>query len=170
MFTIPADPGVPQDVLAVQIEHGIVMGSCIVTVFWQSPYDLFSGDDSKTDEGIKFKIFANGTNMSNDSIKLSNSNNETRFSTLLTMPGCANHTISISAVDICGREGPKSAGITLDPDMCHMVPNNNTSAHDCTNAGVKANSLNYMTIMLLSIILMTDHSCWRLLYYIIIYT
>ena len=30
-----ADPGVPQDVFAIQVEH--VMDSCIVTAFWRRP-------------------------------------------------------------------------------------------------------------------------------------
>lgn len=98
-----------------QIEH--VMDDCIVTVFWRSP------DDANTIRG--YKTSANGTNLSNDTIISATSDDNEIISTLLSVPGCFVHFVSVSAINECGRVGPESPPVMLDPENRHMI--NDTS-------------------------------------------
>ena len=131
---ISADPGLPHDLFAVQIEN--VMDNCIVTAFWRHPVDL-------VDENLirNYTIFANGTNVSNDTIISGASNDNMIFSTVLSVPGCYVHYISVRAINVCGRPGPKSSTVMLDPGNRHniIVPDGtpcNADSGSKTNAGI----------------------------------
>ena len=106
----------PQDVFAIQLEH--VMDSCIVTAFWHRPDNTAGNYDN---------IFANGTNLSNDTIFSDATDDNSVITNLLFVPGCAFHNVSVSAVNVCDRPGPRSnPAVELDPDDRHRSPNNIT--------------------------------------------
>ena len=109
----------PQDVFAIQVEH--VMDSCIVTAFWRRP------DNTAGNYEIKdYNIFTNGTNLSNDAIFSDATDDNSVIANLLFVPGCAFHNVSVSAVNVCDRPGPRSnPAVELDPDDRHRSPLNN---------------------------------------------
>ena len=117
---------------AIQVEH--VTDNCIVTTFWRSPDDA-SGNINYEITG--YITFANGTNLSSDTIISETSDDNNIISTLLFVPGCYVHFISVSAINECGQLGPGSPSVVLDPENRHRVNNNMTQ---CTcNAGSKNN-------------------------------
>ena len=114
----PADPGVPRDVFAIQMER--VIENCVVAVFWRSPTNA-SGNINY--EIIGYKIFANGINLSNDIIISDTSDDNEFVSTWLFVPDCPVHFISVSAVNQCGRAGPQfSSPVELDPEVRYRLP------------------------------------------------
>ena len=129
---ISADPGLPQDLFAIQIEN--IMDNCIVTAFWRHPVDL-------VDENLirNYTILANGTNVSNDTIISGASTDNKIISTVLSVPGCFVHFISVRAVNVCDRSGLESSPVMLDPAERHnIVPDGtpcNADSESKTNAG-----------------------------------
>ena len=126
---VSADPGAPLDVFAIQIEH--IMNNCIVAAFWEQPVNTSARSE------IRYKIYANQTFVSDDSIFNGISDGRTKISTLLSVPGCFVHYINVSAVNVCNREGPRSSSIMLDPDSRHIAPNvsNSNTAPPCVPSG-----------------------------------
>ena len=119
---------------AVQVEH--VTDNCIVTTFWRRPNDT-SGNINYEITG--YNTFANGTNLSSDTIISETSDDNQIISTLLFVPGCYVHFISVSAVNECGQAGPESPSVVLDPENRHRANNNNNMTQCTCNAGSKNN-------------------------------
>ena len=131
----------PQNVFAIQVEH--VMDNCIVTALWHRP-DNTAGNYEIKDYNI---IFANGTNLSNDTIFSGATDDNSVIANLLFVPGCAFHNVSVSAVNVCDHPGPQSnPAVELDPDDCHRSPNNITltmilcNTISYTDSGSKTNA------------------------------
>jgi hypothetical protein len=113
-------------VFAIQVEHNISIDNCIVTAFWHS---------TSRNEIRGYKIFVNGTNLSNDTIISGTSDNNEVVSTLFSVPGCFAHFISVSAVNECGEVGPESRPVALDPENRHRT--NATSYNADPDSGNK---------------------------------
>ena len=122
---------------AIQIEH--VTDNCIVTTFWRSPDN--TSRDINNYEIRGYKTFANGTILSNDTIVSATSDDNEIVSTLLSVPGCFAHFISVSAVNECGQVGPESTPVTLDPENRHRINMTQCIYYDSVtpNAGGKSN-------------------------------
>ena len=103
----------PRDVAAVQLEHG--EETCIVTVLWVYPANA---NDAQV---TGYRIFANESFLSNETAEIDTHNNEIRISSLFSVPQCTAHIISVSAVNICGHEGPKSSRFELIRADCDRV-------------------------------------------------
>lgn len=131
VIAIPADPGVPQDVFAIQIEH--IEDSCIVTASWEDLMDSEAGIQN-------YNIYANQTDVSNDAVISGRTSDNHRISSLLLVPGCFVHEISVSAVNICGHEGPRSAVYRLNPDMRFVIPGSPSATDRPCDSGGKVNT------------------------------
>ena len=130
---VPATPGVPQDVFAIQIEH--IENNCIVAATWQRPLNLVDS------EVMNYTIYANDTNLSKDTVISGRTSEDTKFSSLLLIPGCFVHNVSVSAINICGIEGQQSDQVQLDPEMRFIVPNSTSESMTCdTGSGGKGNA------------------------------
>ena len=133
---VPAELGVSRDVFAVQIEH--VTDNCIVTIFWRSPANTSESAGTTSYETGGYKRFANGTNLSNNTIISATSDDIEIVFTLLFVPGCFAHFISVySAVNECGRAGPGSPPVMLDPEVRNRLSNGTSCDAD---SGSKSNT------------------------------
>ena len=83
-------------------------GRCVVNLSWSSPTNIATSDITH------YMVHINGTNIANET------QNVHEPLTLATYPlcDCGSHSVSISAVDHCGRMGQSTPNlyVTVDPE------------------------------------------------------
>ena len=113
----------PQNINVQQkVERYTGNSSCVIFIAWITPINVAQDDISH------YMIYINGTNVLNKTESID------QILTLTTFPvcTCAEHLVSVSAVDRCGREGQRSLSIIpeqdpfSDTEMCEFTPTTNT--------------------------------------------
>ena len=89
--------------------------NCIATAVWHRPINI------SQDEIQHYEIFANANNVSRDTIITGTSNDSQIIASVIYLPGCKKHVITVHEVDICDRRGPRSKPHMLDQCPCDTV-------------------------------------------------
>ena len=110
-----AQPNVPRDAIAVQLEH--TNGSCVITTLWRGPENLAEAPLSN------YTIIVNSSTspLSNSVLSVTEVNTDElkRFSSVISVPNCGRHLLTLRAINICGRTSPWVT-ITLNEDDCFI--------------------------------------------------
>ena len=89
---------------------------CTVTALWLGP------ENAEDAQVTGYNVYVNGTlTATNGTVNIS-TNNETRISTIFSVPDCAAHMVSVRAINKCNKEGKSSSILTLDPEQLLLVP------------------------------------------------
>lgn len=99
----------PQNVIVKQkMERYTGSSSCTVFIAWNTPINVAQDDISH------YIVYINGT--SYYTINKTENINQDLFLTTFPVCPCAEHQVSVSAVDQCGREGQRSPSIIPEQD------------------------------------------------------
>ena len=106
------------------------MGKCILQVSWIAPNNIAIQNLSR--------FIISVTNSSRPTtFNVTSTNNETLFSVSYPVCSCNPHNVSVSAINLCGREGQPSLNIIVDSDplgrdlVCENIDTTGT-AYDMT--------------------------------------
>jgi hypothetical protein len=126
LITYAVEPSIPQNI---KVKQNLLVernSSCTVSIAWITPRNVAQDDVSH------YIIYVNGT--TNYYVLSNTTTNDPDQDLLLTtypVCTCAEHQISVSAVDRCGREGERSPNIIPDRDpfsftvTCEYAPSTN---------------------------------------------
>ena len=112
IITLTAEPNEPTHVTAIQIKDS--NGKCFIHCSWFKPNN---SDESNV---TQYNVYINGTLYPD----LTTRERANRIVVYLSNFDCANHTISVRAINDCG-EGTASPNVTTVPS--HFSPNNGKS-------------------------------------------
>ena len=101
---ISVDPGVPQALLADQIASD--SGTFIIHLFWSLPSNI------SPDDIAHFIVHIDGIHVANETRSV----NENSFMAVYHLCSCGSHSISVSAVNRCGRSG-NSISIVIEDQL-----------------------------------------------------
>ena len=101
------EPIMPQDVTIEQkVERCTGNSSCMISIAWTTPRNVAQDDISH------YMIYINGTNVLNKTESI----NQNLVLTSFPVCPCAEHQVSVSAVDRCSHEGQRSPSAIPEPD------------------------------------------------------
>ena len=118
MLIHAARPDAPQDVVAVQIKQPT--GNCVATALWRNPDNITIAQLSHYFATSYIFIASNTYGSLQNTIPASNVNLAVHF-TAFDHPTCDEKSISIQAIDVCGRGG-RLATVTLNQQNCFITP------------------------------------------------
>lgn len=123
------------------------MDQCVLTAIWHVPID--AGEESLTD----YFVIINGTsNPPGEIISLSTMNDQMQVSTLLPVPSCAAHNVTIRARNACG-DIQSSNSVALDPNLRHRINSPDTTP-DSKSYGIANSIANGMLTLLCMLIIL----------------
>ena len=93
------------------------IGGCVIQFSWSPPTNLDQSDISH------YIVYVNGTNILSKTSEM----DQNMIIVSYAVFSCGTHSVSVSAVDHCGRDGQKSPNITLEDIV--MLP----MSHDRDN-------------------------------------
>ena len=114
----------PQNVNVQQkVERYTGNSSCVISIAWNTPVNVAQDDISL------YIIYING--ISYYILNKTESIDQNLILTTFPVCPCAEHSVSVSAVDVCGHEGQRSPSIIpeqesfSDTGMCKFTPSTN---------------------------------------------
>ena len=132
----------PEELFAFQVPHPAT-NNCIATAVWHRPIN------TSQDEIQHYEIFANAINVSRNTIITGTSNDGQILASVVYLPCCMKHMITVREVNICDLRSPRSHPYPLEP--CPMARDTVTTTSDaggtkCAASGGNTNgkSNNYI--------------------------
>ena len=99
-FCFTGEPGVPNHIIS-KLIYGDSIGGCVIQFSWSPPTNLDQSDISH------YIVYINGTNVLSKTSEM----DQNMILVSYAVFSCGTHSISVSAVDRCGRDGQKSPNI-----------------------------------------------------------